>query len=104
MHSEIGQYQANTYKRYVNFWGRKKGRNCHGNDTAYNDKSYYQLNQNVKPAFWPIIKEWPYTNNNSNNPANDRYHSGGKLTVGDGETGFVSVYHIYISIVLLRMI
>ena len=61
MHSEIG-HQANTYKLCT--LGKKKGRNCHGNDTAYHDKSYYQLNQNVKPAFWPINQEWPYMNNN----------------------------------------
>ncbi len=94
MHSEIDQYQANTYKRYVNFWGRKKGKNCHGNDTAYSDTSYYQLNQSEKPAFWPIIQAWPYMNNDSNNPANERYHAGGKLTVGEEETGYSTIIPI----------
>jgi hypothetical protein len=91
MHSEVDQFQINTYKRYVNFFGKKKGKVLSEYTPAYTDGSYYH-DQEIAPEYWPNTMAWPYYTSQEGNPASYRWHNSNKKTFGPGDpAGYYSI-------------
>ncbi len=91
MHSETDQFQINTYKRYLNFFGKKKGKVLSEYTPAYVDGSYYH-DQEIAPEYWPNTMAWPYYTSQEGNPASYRWHNSNKKTFGPGDpAGFYSI-------------
>ncbi|MCB5253096.1 MAG: hypothetical protein LHW51_09000 [Candidatus Cloacimonetes bacterium] len=97
MHSEISQFQANTRKHYATWWGGTQKRTLRPDSDFDDINSCYSFasGSQTKPDFWPDLITWPYQYKDDQNPAQQRWHLGGKYTVGSGDsTSFVGVTRV----------